>query len=240
MKRIAIIFMGLSLLLSLSALGQTCPAERAAEHGMNPFATFHEVVAPIWHEAWPNKDYNALIAAGPKFKEAFAGIAAMKPKIDNGKRLEKFEMLRKELGELVDAFATAAAEGDKDAVYKITPDLHEHFELAASSLLPVNYPLIEGIIMTKNMILETHLPADNRDGIIGSTETLVMKLDSFDEEDVPEELAESADDIAVEIQGLKETAKLMAATCHEDDLTTYKSHFDSFNQQLSEFAKKYL
>jgi len=240
MKRIAIISVGLFVLLGISAYAQMCPAERAAEHGMDPFAAFHKVVAPVWHEAWPNKDYDALLAAGPKFKEAFAAIAAMKPKIDNEKRLAKFEEMRKEFGELVNAYAIVAAEGDKDAAYEMLPDLHEYFELTASSLLPVNYPYIEGIIMTKNMIMETHMPADNRDGIAGSTETLVMKLDSFDKKDIPEELTESAEDIAADIEAMKATAKLMAATCHDDDLTTYKSHFDSFNEQLSTFAKKHL
>lgn len=240
MKRIAIVLVGLLGMLAVSALGQMCPAERAAEHGMDPFAAFHKVVAPVWHEAWPNKDYETLIAAGPKFKEAFEAIAAMKPEVTNEKRLARFEELRTEFGKYVNAYADAAAKGDKEAVYEVTPDLHEYFELTASSLLPVHYPLIEGIIMTKNMILETHMPADNRDGIIGSTETLVIKLDSFDSKDIPEELAESADQITADIQQLKETAVTMQAVCHDEDLSTYKLRFETFNDQLSEFAKKYL
>jgi len=180
--RIFVLVLALSVLTAGLTLGSdepagaTCPASRAAEAGFDPFDGFHEVMAPAWHQAWPDSNFAELFAAGPKFQKAFQAVAEMTPRFKSTAREKVFAERRAALGELVQAYAEAAKAEDKDKVYALMPGLHEAFEQAAATLLPVHYPEFEGAVITLNLILETHLPKNNTEGITGSTETLVEKL----------------------------------------------------------------
>ena len=100
----------LLLIGSAQADESGCPAHKAAEAGFSPFDTLHQVIAPLWHNAYPDKDYQALIAAGDSLEKAFGGVAGLKPKIGNKSRLERFEKYRTELSKQVKRYAEASRE----------------------------------------------------------------------------------------------------------------------------------
>ncbi|MEW5993734.1 MAG: hypothetical protein AB1744_04980 [Candidatus Zixiibacteriota bacterium] len=218
-----------------------CPAHRAAELGHNPFDTFHEIMAPAWHEAWPNEDYAALIAAGPKFKEAFAGIAAMKPLLKTKVRQEKFEKARDQFAEIVNTYAVAAAAGDRKAVYDLMPKLHDAFEMTAATLLPVSFPEIEAVATTLNLILETHLAEEDIEGVVGSTETLVAKVSALtDTALIPDELNEKQEAILADVNLMQKLVDKMKESCNKEDMEAYREHAAALKEQLKAFFEKYI
>ncbi len=223
-----------------AATGQTCPADRAAEAGHNPFGAFHEIMAPTWHQAWPDSNFEALFAAGPKFVEAFKPIAEMKPEFKTKAREQAFTDKRQVFARLVNAYAEAAAAGDKDLVYSIMPDLHDAFEMAAATLLPVDYPQFEGFVITLNLILETHLPKNNTEGIVGSTETLLAKLHALTPETMPVELQDKKDAVAADIAFMHEIVVKMNACCTNNDMATYTDLAKSLDAQVKLFIEKYI
>jgi len=218
----------------------TCPADRAGQQGFSPFEAFHHIMAPAWHQAWPEKDYAALLAVGPQFEESFVAIAALKPEFTNESRREQFTVNRGEFGTLVKKYADAAKAGDKETVYALMPNLHDAFEQTASALLPVHYPQFEGMVLTVNMILETHLPADNTEGIIGSTETLVTKLDALTEATLPEELRGQEKDIVVSFDAMRTVAAKMKMCCDKNDMDGYREYVTALDGQIRTFIKKYI
>ena len=217
-----------------------CPAHKAAERGFTPFEDFHHVMAPAWHDAWPAKDYDALIAVGPKFEEAFVAVAKMEPKFKLEARHAKFEKMRTEFGETVKAYAAAAAKADKDAVYEMMPGLHDAFEGTAATLLPVQYEEIDAITMVMRMILRKHLPDDNTEGIVGSTETLVTKVQGLTEETIPEEMAEVKEGLLEKFASLGDRAAKMKECCDKKDMKAFAEHAESFQSGLDELKKAYL
>ena len=242
MKSFIFIAIAFALILSTSALAQVsnCPADRAADKGFDPFGEFHHIMAPVWHEAWPAKDYDAMIAAGPQFETAFEKIAAMKPEFKSERRKLKFSQLREEFASLVDKFAEAARRNDKETVYELMPDLHDSFEMTASSLLPVHYPEFEGVIITLNLIRESHLPANNIDGITGSTETLVTKMSVLNEETIPQELSDVKQAVLTDLEAVKKLVTQMKECCDKKDMEKLSQHAEELNNLLSEFAIKYI
>ncbi|MDF1543756.1 MAG: hypothetical protein P1R58_01495 [bacterium] len=238
-----------SLLLSLAVLlisagavvsQSSCPADRAAQHGYDPFGEFHHVLAPVWHEAWPEKEYDALFAAGPRFAELFEKIAAMKPQFKSETRLAKFNQLREEFGALVEKFAEAARQKDKEAVYAIMPELHDGFEMTAATLLPVHYPEFEGVVITLNLIRESHLPTKNMDGILGSTKTLVARMERLNEETIPEELTDVKEGVLKDIEMVKATVAKLKECCDKEDLVKMSAYADELNRLLLKFATDYI
>jgi hypothetical protein len=218
-----------------------CPADQAAQLGHDPFHTFHKIMAPAWHTAWPEKDYDALLAAGPKFKEAFAGIAKMEPTFKTKDGYKAFLKARDSFSKIVEMYAAAAKRGDKEAVYDLMPQLHDAFEMTASTLLPVSYPEIESVVITLNLIMETHLPKNNMEGIVGSTETLVAKFVVLsDTTTVPDELKEKKKEILAEIAAMKTLALQMKESCDKKDMKQYKEHATELDTKLKGFFEKYI
>ena len=99
-------------------------ADSAAAAGYTPFEAFHHIMAPAWHQAWPKKDYEALLAAGPKFAEAFVAIEQLKPKFKTEARQQAFIKHRKRFAELVKQYAEAGEHAPKK-IDRLRPDVGE-------------------------------------------------------------------------------------------------------------------
>lgn len=218
-----------------------CPAHRVAKMGFTAFHDFHEIMAPAWHTAWPDKDYDALLAAGPKFEEAFSGIAKMEPifKTKDGKKA--FLKARDSFSKIIEMYAAAAERGDKEAVYDLMPQLHDAFEMTASTLLPVSYPEIEAVAATLKLIIEMYLPKDDMESIVGSTDTLMSKFDALsDTTTIPDELKERQTEILAEIAAMKKLALQMKECCDKNDMEHYKEHATELDTKLKGFFEKYI
>jgi hypothetical protein len=217
-----------------------CPAHRAAEAGHTSFETFHKVMAPAWHVAWPEKDYDALMAVGPEFKEHMKAIMAMNPELKTTARKKEFVKARTEFAQLVNEYAAACESRNKDKVYELMPAVHDAFEHTASCLLPVHFPQFNGIIITANLIIESHLPRNNEDGIIGSTETLSARCEALSENDIPEELSEVKDKVWTDLQSIRATVAEMKKCCDTKDMDQYGVHAQKLESQLNAFLEAYI
>ncbi|MFH1374222.1 MAG: hypothetical protein ABII79_10540 [bacterium] len=218
-----------------------CPANRAAELGHDPFHQFHKILAPVWHEAWPDKDYESLLLAGSRFAEAFVAIAKMEPTFKSLKRQQDFMKYRDEFAKYVKAYSAAAERGEKDKVYELMPGLHDAFEMTASTLLPVSYPEIEALAVTLDLIVGTHMPKDNLEGIVGSTETLLNRFSVLaDTASVPVELKDHQAEIMRAVAVMKKLAMQMKECCDKKDMETYKSHAAILDEVVKKFYEKYI
>ena len=138
LTKVALVLLVLACVIQ--AAEQTCPADKAAKAGYDAFGAFHTVVAPVWHNFYPEKNYDSMLAAAPGFVKAMEGIAALEPKMKNVQRKGAFLMNREILAKCVKRYSLAATAGQKDSVYAIVPILHESFEKCASAYMPTPYP----------------------------------------------------------------------------------------------------
>jgi hypothetical protein len=220
---------------------ESCPAVRAAQLGYEPFEGFHKIMAPIWHQSWPEKDYTALLAAGPQFKEAFSAIAKLEPTFKTEARKKEFLKSRDDFGKIVDMYAAVTEKYDTVAFYEMLPKLHDAFEMTASTLLPVPYPEMEGVAITLKLIMETHLPNNNVEGIVGSTETLLSRFDILtDTTTIPGALKEKQTEIMAEIAAMKMLARQLKECCNKNDMKCYQEHATTLDKKLKDFFEKYI
>jgi hypothetical protein len=180
----------LSSLVILFCLAMTATAQdNTVKMAMDKFDAFHDIMHPAWHEAYPSKDYQAILASGPKFEEAFAQIMPIDPKIPNSARYTRYASLRKIMSDRVVEFAAACKAKDEQTAYKLLPDLHNAFEDAMAALYPFEFKPVDGILVTVDVILDMHIPSENWDGMAGSTETILMKLDHITDSSYTPEVA---------------------------------------------------
>jgi len=230
----------LLLIGSAQADESGCPAHKAAEAGFSPFDTLHQVIAPLWHNAYPDKDYQALIAGGDDLAKAFAGVAGIKPEIGNKSRLARFEKHRAELSQQIIEYAEASHKEDGKAAYEILPGLHESFEQAAAALLPVSYKEIEALYLTSGLIVLNHIPNKRIEGMTGSTATLVRKVEYLTEESIPDELKEHKADLLKKFVSLKKLASQMKQTCIDQDMVAFETYAKEIHEQLGAIVSAYL
>lgn len=242
--RVTVIIILAALLVAVSVSADdsesSCPAHIASELGHNAFGDMHMVIAPAWHDAWPNKNYEMLIEYAPKLEKAYQAVAEMQPKFKVEARQERFESRRDALGDYIKKYSEAAKNGDKEQVYALMPDLHEAFEQAAASLIPIQYPEFEGIDVTSSVILEEHVPADNQEGIVGSTETLMTQLDALTEETIPEDLTYFKKDILDRFEKMRERVAKMKDCCDNGTMDVYKEHCMAFRATVTKFRSDFL
>lgn len=241
--RIWICLFSLLMVVSLATAedaGKVCPSDHAANQGFSAFGAFHEVMAPTWHTAYPAKDFDALLAAGPKFDSLFKGIADIQPTMKNAKRKAAFLTHREEFAHMVKDFAGAAKAGLKDSCYVLMPHVHEAFEQTATTLSPYDYPELEAAKTTLGLIVEKHIPANNMEGITGSTETLVTKAMALTETSVPEDLKDQQESLMKEFAVVLKLTAQMKDCCDKKDMDNYKKFATELSAKLAEVSETYL
>ena len=238
--RAACMILGVLLLAPLMGLAQVCPADKAAEAGHNPFQTFHHVMAPAWHTAYPAEDFAALLAAGPEFEKAFAELRAWDPKLTSDIKKARYQAELAAFDTLVTAYAEKAKVGDSAAVYAMMPDVHTAFERTASALIPVKYKEFDALVVALDLIKTKHLPAENEAGIVGSTDRLVEVAGLLNEETLPHLLSWSAEEVLAELTKVKAIVTEMKKCCDAKDMDNYRKQVALLEAETSVFEEKFL
>ncbi len=241
MKKLFIMTAVLLITASTIFAGESsCPADRASAIGYNPFGDFHHLMAPVWHTAWAEKDFKTLLEAGPQFEELFVPIAKMESKLKSEKRNEVFLKNREAFAEAVKLFADACKAGDKDKAYELMPNLHDTFEMTASALLPLHYPEFDGFVISFNLLNENHIPTNNIDGINGTVETLLAKMDGLCEKTIPSEIVESKEGILKEFAEIQKLVTLIKECCDKKEMDKLKTHAQELSTLLDNFVVKFI
>ncbi len=98
---------------------------------------FHDIIYPIWHTAFPAKDYQALRGFLPEIEAGMARInAAVLPGILRDKK-QVWESGLAEFNGAVDAYRKAAAGTDDQALLDAAELLHMRFEMQVRAIRPV-------------------------------------------------------------------------------------------------------
>lgn len=234
MKR-TIVFSMLILLAPYASAQEGCPADQAATAGFVSFEHFHHVMAPAWHTAWPERDFAALLAAGPEFTQLFGAIRQLNPEMVAPVRRSAFIEQRLQFEKLVKQYAAACQHSDSDLVYQLMPDLHNAFEATAATLLPLSYPEFEGFMVTVDLIVQIHLPDRNIEGLVGSTETLRTKMDHLMTSPLPEALANNEEWIRSTLESLRHLVLHMLQAMYQNDIKMYIIYATELKTQSDEF-----
>ena len=104
----------------------------------------------------------------------------------------------------------------------------------------MHYPEINALIITTNLIMESHLPGKNMEGIAGSTETLLRKCELLNQASIPPELFEQKDEILERVDGFRKVIMMMQECCKNENMDDYKKHVETLSTQLMQFVEEYI
>ncbi len=206
-RKFAMLAAGLLILSGLSAARATQTEPSAA---IPELTAYHEVIVPIWHTAYPNKDYAALRAAVPSVNEGAAKIyAAALPGLLRDKEA-KWKAGLEALRISVEAYGKAAAGTDDAALLAAAEDLHGKYEALVRVTRPV-LPEVDAFHKALYVVFHDYAPAQAYDKIRGAAADLVLKAEALSKAVLPSRLSARAAAYQKAAAGLLEAAKALEA-----------------------------
>jgi hypothetical protein len=198
-----------AIALILAAAAIPAPAQET-ESAVPELSAFHEVIYPIWHTAYPEKDIAMLKSLVPQVNELAAKVFAAKlPGILRDKQA-KFDAGLAEFRKTVEAYNAAAKGTDDKAMLDAAEALHARYEALVRAIRPV---LAEMDVFHKVLYVVYHkdLPDKQWDAIHAAAPDLKAKAEAVTQAKLSARLEAKRDAFNTAAAGLVEAASALAA-----------------------------
>ena len=212
------------LVVSLFAMGPALTAEHIpdpeTESSVPELVAFHEVIYPIWHTAFPARDYAALRGFLPEIEAGVAKInAAVLPGILREKKLA-WESGLDDFNKAVAAYKTAVTGTDDQALLDAAERLHMRYEMLIRAIRPVARE-VDAYHKVLYVVFHKYLPEKKYADICAVAPDMVMKAEAITKATLSPRLAARTEAFqAAAARLLAETQALEAAgkACLEKDI----------------------
>jgi hypothetical protein len=175
------------LALGAASLAQAPQVNPETSTSVPALEKFHEVVMPMWHTAYPAKDYAALRKISADVQAGVTTIAAAKLP---GILREKEAAWAKGTADLkaaAAAYATAAAGTDDKALLRAAERLHTVYEALGQVIRPV-VPEMNAFHQTLYVVQHTYVPEKKWPDVCKSSADLLAKAEAISKATLPARL----------------------------------------------------
>jgi hypothetical protein len=195
----------------LCILAAAVPAfTQETESAVPELAAFHEVIYPIWHTAYPEKDIAMLKSLVPQVNELAEKVFAAKlPGILRDKQA-KYDAGLAEFRKSVEAYNAAAKGTDDKAMLDAAEVLHAKYEALVRTIRPVLKEMDE-FHKVLYVVFHKDLPDKKWDNIRAAAPDLKTKAEAITKAALPARLQAKADSFNAAAAGLVESAAALAA-----------------------------
>lgn len=205
----AVVALGaLTLLVSVPAIAASQAQE--TESSVPELSAFHEVIYPIWHTAYPEKDYAALRKYAPEVQSGAAKIYAAKLPGILHERQAKWDQGVAELRKTVDAYLAAAAGSNDEALLAAAETLHSRYEMLVRIIRPV-LKEVDEFHKVLYVVYHKYLPAKDYAKIKEASGDLAARAEAITKAALPKRLEPKTDAFQKSAADLNEAAKALAA-----------------------------
>jgi hypothetical protein len=167
-----------AIALVLFAAAVVAAPAQETESAVPELSAFHEVIYPIWHTAYPDKDVAMLKSLVPQVDELAAKVYAAKlPGILRDKQV-KYDAGLAEFRKAVDAYDDAAKGADDKALLDAAEALHAKYEMLVRIIRPVLKEMDE-FHKVLYVVYHTDLPAKNWAAVRAAAPDLEAKAEAI-------------------------------------------------------------
>lgn len=141
-------------------------------------SAFHDVIYPIWHTAYPDKDYAALRGFAAEVKnKAEAVFSAKLPGILRDKK-DKWDAGLAEFKAAVESYVALSASGADEAVWNAAEVLHDRYEKLVRIIRP---PLkeVDAFHQVLYVVYHRHLPGKDAASVKSAAPVLREKAEAI-------------------------------------------------------------
>jgi hypothetical protein len=180
---------GLVLLAVAAAVPARAENPEETKAFVPELSAFHEIIHPLWHEAWPSKDTTAVRALWPEVQKHVAAVAGAElPGILRDKK-EAWALGLKRLEGAEAAYGAALDGGTLEAKLAAVEELHASFEGLVRTIRP---PLKELAAFHEVLYRVYHydLPNEDRKALVERLPALAQTQAALDAAVLPDHRAD--------------------------------------------------
>jgi hypothetical protein len=226
-----------------SAKGEAGKSDSSASDTTDLFTKamddFHEVLVPLWHEAYPEKDFKAIREQAPLFsKKMFALLRAPLPNNLEKEKLDSLLAKRQMLSFYVSQLGMAAAEAEDSALASALEQMHWAYEELAK-VFAVEIKELDSFHETLYFIWHDALPKKNYSAIKETVPVLKAEIDSLMKVSLPYGCQKDKEEFEKKRTALKDAVYQVALVCQkgtnkqiDDALTLMHEKFMELNLVL--------
>jgi hypothetical protein len=204
------------LLVAGALVWSQTPEAQETESSVPALTAFHEIIYPIWHTAYPDKDYAALRSFAPDVKKLAEKVyAAELPGILRDKQA-KWDQTLDELRKSVDAYLVAAAGSNDAALLDAAEVLHARYEMMVRTIRPV-LKEVDTFHKTLYVVYHRYLPNKDITKIAEASADMIAQAEAITKASLPKRLESKADAFSTASQELYEATKSLNETGKSGD-----------------------
>lgn len=206
------------------------------ESTVKELSEFHEIIYPIWHTAYPEKDYAALREYVPEVNRLAKNVFNAKlPGILRDKKAKWDEGLE-QLKKSVEDYNKAAAGEDDQALLDAAEALHAKFEMMVRLIRPV-LKGIDEFHKVLYVVYHKYLPNKEFDEIASVSDDFILKAEAITKADLPKRLEAKTDEFSVAAKELLEASKKLKKTCSTKDATAIEKAVEFLHTKYQNLEK---
>jgi CRISPR/Cas system CSM-associated protein Csm2 small subunit len=202
-------FFALSLLVSVLSYSPVSFAQTEIDpaeitSSVPELSEFHEIIYPMWHEAYPSKDWEALKGFVPQIKASVESINEVKLPGILRERENEWKKQLEELNIAAQNYYDAVNKNDNEALLKAAENLHSTYEKMVRIIRPV-LKEIDDFHQTLYIIYHKLYPDGKYDEIAGLTDALITKAEAimnYPKNRLKQRLGDNTDKFDIAAKGL--------------------------------------
>lgn len=231
---LVIVCVGLGLVVTPAAAQAPKPEDLKAS--VPALDAMHEVIMPLWHEAWPNKDVKAMAAMVPDIEKHVSAVSkAELPGVLRDKQAAWVAGVT-DLKATVTAYKAAAAAGDDEALLKAAERLHAQYEALVKVVRPV-LPEMEDFHASLYVLYHYQMSPFQFEKASESIRTLQVKMDALNKAALPDRLKASADAFNTQRARLSKSIDELVALLDGKDEAKIKATIEMMHAQYESLEK---
>ena len=218
------------------ALAQPTPKPEDLKSSVPALDAMHEVIMPLWHDAWPNKDVKAMAAMLPDIEKHVAAVdkAELPPILRDKKAAWTAGVY--DLKHTATAYKAAVAAGDDEALLKAAEKLHAQYEALVKVVRPILKEM-EDFHASLYVLYHYQMNPFQLAKAAESIAALRVKMDALNKAALPDRLKAKTDAFNVQRGRLSKSVDEVAALLDSRDEPKIKAAIEMMHAQYESLEK---
>ena len=196
----------------------------------------HDIIMPMWHDAWPNKDYKALAAMLPEIEKHLATISkAELPGILRDKNSQWAAGVA-DLKKAGADYKAAVAGGKNEDLLKAAEALHMQYEKLVRVVTPV-LPELEDFHGTLYVLYHSQMNPFALEKVTESVNALKVKMAALDKAMLPDRLKAKAEMFTAQRDRLAKALAAVSGTLAGKDESKIRDAIELMHAEYQKLEK---
>ena len=235
MKKFLLFILTFLIIYSFQYEQQNCFAQEI-DGEVEELYAFHEIIYPIWHDAYPKKDYKALRSYLSEVNKLAGDLYSVElPGILRDKQ-NKWEEGIADFKRAVAEYNKSARGSNDEALLKAAANLHSKYETMVRIIRPV-LKEVDEFHKVLYVVYHKYLPGENYEAIKSVSKELVSKAEAITNAKLPKRLEDKAHEFEIEASNLLKSSRELEKICKEDSNQNINTAVNKLHLKYQELGK---